>query len=112
MAKKTIKMGYLDDEFRKTAIGRTASQADKYVNFQKKVAARLNIPSNYMKAAKAQAAKQGIKDPAVTPSKNQGTGKGVTDIRNAEFTGYSQAQGMNLIRQQTKTAPRGTLLGS
>ena len=65
-----------------------------------------------MKAAKAQAAKQGITDPAVTPTKNQGKGKGVTDIRQAEFTGYSAAQGMNLIRQQTKTAPSGTLLGS
>jgi len=112
MAKKTIKMGYLDDEFRKTAIGRTASQADKYVDYQKKIAARLNIPSNYMKAAQQAAKKAGLKDPAVTPNKNQGTGKGVTDIRNAEFTGYSAAQGMNLIRQQTKTAPSGTLLGS
>ena len=114
MAKKTIKMGYLDDEFRKTAIGRSASKMQKYTDYQKEVAARLNVPSNYLKAAQSQAAKQGVKDPTVTQKTSQGKGKGVTagDIRNAEFTGYSAAQRMNLIRHQTTTAPSGNLIGS
>tara|TARA_R110000744_G_scaffold90294_5_gene175349 strand:+ start:5087 stop:5425 length:339 start_codon:yes stop_codon:yes gene_type:complete len=112
MAKKEIKMGYLDDEFRKTAIGRSASKAQSVVNYQKQIAARLNIPSNYLKAAQSQVSKAGIKDPAVSSKPSEAKGKGVSNIRNSEFTGYSEAQGMDLLRKQTKTAPSGTLLGS
>ena len=112
MAKKTIKMGYLDDEFRKTAIGRSASKAQKYVNYQKKIAQRLNIPSNYLKAAESQAAKAGVTDPGISSTPSQAKGQGVTSIRDNEFTGYSQAQGMAILRKSAKTAPSGTLLGS
>ena len=41
---KTIKIGYLDNEFRKTKMGRTTSTQKKYTEYQKRLAERLAIP--------------------------------------------------------------------
>ena len=40
---KTIKIGYLDNEFRKTKMGRTTSTQKKYTEYQKRLAERLAL---------------------------------------------------------------------
>jgi len=111
----TIKMGYLDEEFRKTKIGRSKSTQNKYLEYQKQLAERMSVPSKYLKAADALIKKQGKTDPVMASMQQNARGKGVYSdpeaaIRNAEIAGYSSAGAQGIVRRAAgKTT--GTLLG-
>jgi len=111
-----IKIGYLDEEFRKTKIGRSKSTQNKYLEYQKQLAERMSVPSKYLKAADAIIKKQGKTDPVMASvMQPKARGKGVyadpeAAIRNAEIAGYSSAGAQGIVRRAAgKTT--GTLLG-
>tara|TARA_Y100000385_G_C13109316_1_gene651327 strand:+ start:1155 stop:1499 length:345 start_codon:yes stop_codon:yes gene_type:complete len=112
---KKIKIGYFDEEFRKTKMGRTASTQNKYVEYQKRLAERLAVPSTYLQAADALIKKQGKLDPVTSAIKSGARGKGVTNpeaaIRGAEFAGYSGADAQGIVRRAAGNTG-GTKLGS
>lgn len=110
-----IKMGYLDEEFRKTKIGRSRSTQNKYLEYQKKLAERMSVPSKYLKAADALVKKQGKTDPVMQAMQQNARGKGVysdpeSAIRNAEIAGYSSAGAQSIVRRAAGRTT-GTLLG-
>ena len=111
---KTIKIGYLDNEFRKTKMGRTTSTQKKYTEYQKRLAERLAIPSSYLDAADAMIKKAGKRDPVVARAAQQARGRGVTNpeaaIRGAEFAGYSGADAQTIVRRAAGNTT-GTKLG-
>ena len=115
MAKK-IKIGYLDDEFRKTKMGRSARTQNKYLDYQKRIADRLAVPSKYLAAANAMVKKMGKKDPVVANAmQGVARGRGVgpnpeAAIRGAEFAGYSQADSQSIVRRAAG-GTTGTKLG-
>ena len=114
---KQVKIGYLDEEFRKTTIGRTTSQQQKANQYQKDLAKRLAVPSQYFEAAANQAGKAKKSEPVVVARKSGASrpvsaGGDVADmIRAQEFVGYSDAQSMTLLRRNLKNKPTGTKLG-
>mgnify|MGYP001211148887 CR=1 FL=1 len=114
MAKK-IKIGYLDEEFRKTKMGRTASTQNRYLEYQKRLAERLSVPSKYLDAANAIIKKQGKSDPVTANIRSSARGRGVTNpeaaIRGAEFAGYSGADAQGIVRRAAGNTT-GTKLGS
>lgn len=111
---KNIKIGYLDDEFRKTKIGRSASTQNKYLEYQKRLAERLAVPSKYLEASAAMIKKMGKKDPVIERVASQARGRGVTNpeaaIRGAEFAGYSGADAQGIVRRAA-SGTTGTKLG-
>ena len=112
---KNIKIGYLDDEFRKTKMGRSARTQNKYLEYQKRIAERLAVPSKYLEAADAMVKKMGKKDPVVANAmQGIAKGKGVSNpeaaIRGAEFAGYSQADSQSIVRRAAGGSS-GTKLG-
>ena len=118
MAKK-IKVGYFDEEFRKTTIGRTSRSNQTNASYQKQIADRLSIPSEYLESAKAQVEKQAKNKQTATPLNpaKSGTGRAqslqnpIDFIRSQEFVGYSEAQSMNIVRKSLGNKPTGTKLG-
>ncbi len=113
---KNIKIGYLDDEFRKTKMGRSARTQNKYLEYQKRIADRLAVPSKYLEAANAMVKKMGKKDPVVANAmRGVARGKGIgpnpeAAIRGAEFAGYSGADAQGIVRRAA-SGTTGTKLG-
>ena len=112
---KNIKIGYLDEEFRRTTMGRTRKAQNKYLDYQKRLAERMAVPSRYLEAANAIIKKKGATDPVTSGMPSQARGRGVAGnpeaaIRNAEFAGYSQADSNRIVRRAA-SGTGGTKLG-
>lgn len=110
-----IKMGYLDEEFRKTAMGRTQKRQSDYQKYQREAAAQMNIPSEYYQMAKLLANRIAKGHNAAIDKRPDGESlpgsKSLTTLLSQP--GYSEAQSMTAVRDQMKQKGKsGTILGA
>lgn len=114
-----IKLGYLDEEFRKTAMGRTQKRQSDYVKNQQEAIRNLNVPSQYLKMAQqhVESLMKGQRDTQSSIQKKAegavqpGQGGGVATALLSR-PGYSEAQTMTVVRDVLKGKGKtGTLLG-
>jgi hypothetical protein len=110
-----IKIGYLDDEFRKTAMGRTQQRQSEYQKYQTDAIKRMNIPSEYYQMAKMMA--NSIAQGHNTAPEKQSDGEAVPKAKKLTTLlsqpGYSEAQSMTAVRNEMKQrGKQGTILGT
>jgi hypothetical protein len=114
MASK-VKIGYLDDEFRKTVMGRTQSRQSEYQKYQTEAIRQMNIPSEYFQMASLMA-KRIAKGHNAAPDK-QPDGEAMPKKQSLSTLlsqpGYSEAQSMTAVRNEMKQRGKsGTILGT
>lgn len=110
-----VKIGYLDDEFRKTVMGRTQQRQSEYQKYQTEAIRQMNIPSEYFRMASLMAKRIAEGHNAAPDKQSDGESmpkkQGLSTLLSQP--GYSEAQSMTAIRNEMKQKGKsGTILGT
>lgn len=110
-----VKIGYLDEEFRKTAMGRTQKRQSDYQKYQREAVQQMNVPSEYYRIAKVLANRIAKGHNAAPERKPDGEAvpRSIKATTLLSQPGYSEAQSMTAIRNEMKQRGKsGTILGA